>query len=260
MSRTKVPRKHRHRRNYTFMIISGDSDGRTRKFHLNHLASQVLAYTVFLIALLLVCQIVYSVITIRTLKEIEAEQKEQIDELTAERSTLISSNNDLEKKVEQMSVALNQRIEEEQVSAVEAENNAIPSGFPLTGTPNYSKALDNPSQTKITQLTSDNKDTVTGNPVLVFESGAGNSVVASGSGTVLTVTPDVKFGYMVTIDHHNGYVSTYRSAGKPVVSEGASIDKGDIIFVIDSKNATVGFQIQKDEQYLDPLTIMEISG
>lgn len=257
MRRKRTPRKHRHSRNYTFMIISGDSDGRTRKFHLNHLASQVLAYTVFILILLVTCQIIYSAITIKSLRAIEKEQKDSIDSLTTERSSLISENEALSNKVEQMSAALNQRLEEEQVSAEEAENNAIPSGFPLSGNANYTKAVDNPGETSVTK---ENIETAKGNPILLFESGSDNSIIAAGSGTVLTVTSDVKFGNMVTIDHGNGYVSIYRNSGSPLVSEGARIDKGDILFVIGGKNTTLGYQIQKDEQYVDPVTVIEISG
>ena len=53
MSTEKKPRKHRHKRHYTFMVISGDSDGSTKRLHLNHFKTQLLAYTAFGIALVL---------------------------------------------------------------------------------------------------------------------------------------------------------------------------------------------------------------
>ena len=65
---------------------------------------------------------------------------------------------------------------------------------------------------------------------------------------------------MVSIDHGNGYISIYRNSGDPLVSEGSSIDKGDIIFVIAENNTTLGFQIQKNEQYIDPEDLIEING
>ena len=65
---------------------------------------------------------------------------------------------------------------------------------------------------------------------------------------------------MVTIDHGNGYVSTYRNSGDPLVQEGAEIDKGDIIFVISDDNTTLGYQIQQNEQYIDPEELIEING
>ncbi len=260
MSADKKPRKHRHKRHYTFMVISGDSDGSTRRLHLNHFKTQVLAYTAFVLALAILCYIIYSAITISNLRSIEEQQKAQIDELTLESSTLEASNDELETKVQQLSAALNQRLEDEQNSAEEAETLAVPTGFPLTGTASLTAAMDDPNETKVTKLTDENKDSATGNPVVLLESAAGNSVIASGSGTVLTVTTDAKFGNIVTIDHGNGYISIYRNSGDPLVTEGSPIDKGDIIYVIADSNTTLGYQIQKDEQYINPEELIEING
>ena len=260
MSAEKKPRKHRHKRHYTFMVISGDSDGSTKRLHLNHFKTQVLAYTAFALALAIICYIIYSAITISNLRAIEDQQRAQIDELTTASSTLEASNDELETKVQQLSAALNQRLEDEQISAEEAETLAVPTGFPLTGTASLTPAVDDPNETKVTKLTEDNKDSATGNPIVLLESAAGNSVIASGSGTILTVTTDAKFGNIVTIDHGNGYVSIYRNSGDPLVTEGSQIDKGDIIFVITDDNTTLGYQIQQDEQYIDPEELIEING
>ena len=121
-------------------------------------------------------------------------------------------------------------------------------------------AVDDPNETNYTKITEDNKDTATGNPLVLFDSAAGNSVIAAGSGTVQTVTTDVKFGNMVTIDHGNGYISIYRNMGDPLVTEGSAIDKGDIIFVISEDNTTLGYQIQQNEQYINPEELTEING
>ena len=260
MSKETKPRKHRHKRHYTFMVISGDSDGSTKRMHLNHFKTQVLAYTAFIIALAIICYIIYSAITIHSMKALNREQKAEIDELRTEYSTLEASNDELETKIQQLSAALNQRLEDEQVSAEEAETLAIPSGFPLTGTASMTPAVDDPNETKVTKITEDNEDTAEGNPLVLLEAAAGNSVIAAGSGTVQTVTTDVKFGNMVTIDHGNGYLSIYRNSGDPLVTEGSAIDKGDIIFVITDSNTTLGYQIQQDEQYINPEDLTEING
>lgn len=260
MSAEAKPRKHRHKRHYTFMVVSGDSDGSTRSMHLNHAKTQIIAYTAFAIALAIICYIIYSAITIHNLRAIQSEQKIKIDELVAENSTMETSNAELDTKVQQLSAALNQRLENEQISAEEAENNAIPSGFPLTGTASMTYAVDDPSETKVTQITEENKDTATGNPLVLFDASEGNTVISSGSGTVQTVTTDAKFGNIVTIDHGNGYISIYRNQGDPLVSEGATIEKGSIIFVIGENNKSLGYQIQQDDQYINPEELIEING
>ncbi len=255
------PKKHRHKRHYTFMVISGDSDGSTKSFHLDHFKAQLLAYAAFAVVLVIVCYIVYSAIPIHNLRSVGAQQKEKIDDLITESSTLEASNDELSTKVQQLSAALNQRLEDEAVSAEEAENMAMPTGFPLTGTAaNPDHAMDDPNETTVTKVTEENEDTLTGNPILLFESSAGNTVIATGSGKVLTVTTDVKFGNIVTIDHGNGYVSIYRNAGDPLVAEGTLIDKGSVIFAISDSNTTLGYQIQQDDKYLDPEDLIEING
>ena len=267
MSTDKKPRqhsyhrKHRHKRSYTFMIISGDSDGVTKRLHLNHSQTQWLAYSLFALALFLGCYIIYSMMTISNLRSIEAKQQKEIAELTEENSTLAASNEVLSANTEHMTAALNEKLETEHQSAEEAEKLAIPSGFPLTGTtPLPAKAVDDPNSTEITKLTDKNKNTAKGNPLVLFTASQGSNIVATGSGTVMAVTSDAKFGNVVSIDHGNGYISIYRNSGSAVVSEGSTVDKGDVLFIVNAKNTLLGYQIQKDEKYVDPEEVMDIKG
>jgi murein DD-endopeptidase MepM/ murein hydrolase activator NlpD len=220
----------------------------------------MLAYTLFVIALAILCYIIYSAITINSLKTLNAEQKAEINDLIAMESTYEASISKLATENEQLSAAINKRLEDEQISAEEAESLAMPSGFPLTGTASMTMAVDDINSTTITELTEDNKDEATGNPIVVFAAAEGSSVIASGTGTVLSVTTDAKFGNCVTIDHGNGYISFYRNSGDPLVSEGSQIDRGDIIFVVGDKNTSLGYQIQQDEKYIDPEGLIEING
>lgn len=254
------PRKHRHKRHYTFMVISGDSDGSTKRLHLNHFKTQLLAYTIFAVALAILCYIIYSAITINSLQSLNAEQKAEINDLIAMESTYEASINKLTTENEQLSAAINKRLEDEQLSAEEAESLAIPSGFPLTGTASMTTAVDDINSTTITEVTDDNTDEVTGNPIVVFAATEGSSVIASGTGTVLSVTTDAKFGNCVSIDHGNGYISFYRNSGDPLVTEGSQIDRGDIIFVVNDKNTSLGYQIQQNDKYIDPEGLIEING
>ena len=260
MSRDNKPRKHRHKRHYTFMIISGDSDGTTKRLHLNHFKTQLLAYFCFAVALAIICYIIYSAMTIKTLRSINSEQKTEIDALNVDNSTLQASNDKLQTEVQQLSAAINKRLEDEQQSEEEAEALAMPIGFPLTGTASMVSAVDDLSSTTVTELTEDTKNDATGNPIVIFTAAEGSSIIASGTGTVTSVTTDTKFGNQVIIDHGNGYISIYRNSGDPLVSEGSTIDRGDIIFVVGSDNTTLGYQIQLDDQFIDPEEMIEING
>ena len=121
MSKDTKPRKHRHKRHYTFMIISGDSDGSTKRLHLNHFKTQLLAYLIFAIVLAIICFIIYSAMTINTLRGIQEQQKATIDNLTTQNSELSTDNDKLKTEVEQLSAAINKRLEDEQISNFEKE-------------------------------------------------------------------------------------------------------------------------------------------
>ena len=254
------PRKHRHRRNYTFMVISGDSDGSTKRLHLDHFKTQLLAYTLFAIGLLLICYIIFSAMTISNLRSINADQKAQLTSLTDENSRLTSSNETLSTEAQQLRAALNMSLENEQQSAEEAETNAIPSGLPLTGTVSMERAVDDPNSANVTKLTEDNEEDAKGNPIILFSSSSDSNIIAAGSGTVLTVTTDAKFGNCISIDHGNGYISIYRNSGTPIVSEGDEVDKGDTLFIADSNEIKLGYQLQQDDNYINPEELIEIKG
>jgi murein DD-endopeptidase MepM/ murein hydrolase activator NlpD len=241
------------------MVISGDSDGTTKRLHLNHFKTQLLAYTAFVVALVLLCYIIFSAMTIHNLKTIQAEQKVQIEDLQTENSTLEASNEKLVTEEQQLRAALNLRLENEQQSAEEAETLAIPSGFPLTGTASMTNAVDDTNSTTITKITDDNKDDAVGNPIVLFEAASGSNIIAAGTGTVLSVTTDAKFGNAVTIDHGNGYISIYRYSGDSLVSEGDEIARGNILFVV-GNDTTLGYQIMQDDKYVDPEELIEING
>ncbi len=260
MSANSKPRKHRHKRHYTFMIISGDSDGSTRSLHLNHFKTQLMAYTLFIIGVAIVCYIIYSAMMISSLRRLQAEQKVQIEKLQQENTNLEAANSQLQTETLQLSAAINKRLEDEQLSAEEAEGLAIPSGFPLTGTASMVPAADDLTATEVTEITDENKDEVSGNPIVVFTAADGSSIIASGTGTITSVTTDTKFGNSVTIDHGNGYISIYRNGSDPLVSEGATIDKGDIIFVVTKDNLKLGYQIMQDDKFINPEDLIEIDG
>ena len=100
----------------------------------------------------------------------------------------------------------------------------------------------------------------TGNPITIFTASSGSNIVASGSGTVTSITADSKYGNCITIDHGNGYVSIYRNSGDVLVPEGKEVAQGDILIVVSDDNTTLGYQIQLDGEYIDPETMIEISG
>ena len=67
----------------------------------------------------------------------------------------------------------------------------------------------------------------------------GSSILASGSGTVTTGFNAV-LGHYVTIDHLNGFTSTYGHLDQILVSPGASVDPDSVIGTVGESGRTTG--------------------
>lgn len=278
MSDNKKPRKHRHKRHYTFMIISGDSDGSSGSFHLGHVATQVLSFTLFAIIVALVCFVVHSAITVSSLRKQSAKQASQILELEEANASLESTNSELQSEVTQLSQALNQKVEAEAQSAAAEEELSMPTLLPISnGTASMVSYFDDPNSTEIDlpkEKTEDDdakdedeenteeaaSEEPTGDPILIITAEKGATVIASGSGTVTSVTADIKYGNVITIDHGNGYISMYRNKGNSLVHEGDSVTRGATLIVIDDDNTTLGYQIKSGDSFINPEDLVEING
>ncbi len=287
MSEMGRPKKHRHKRHYTFMIISGDSDGSSGSFHLGHVATQVLAFSIFAIIVALICFVVHSAITVSSIKEQYAQQSVEMQELEEINAQLESENSKLQGEVSQLSQAINQKVEAEAQTAAEEEALSTPTLLPISnGTASMVSTLDDPNSTEITipeektdEEDGDNADDdnaeddenaddtenadeqeLTGDPILILKAEEGSTVIAAGSGTVTSVAGDIKYGNCITIDHGNGYVSIYRNQGDSLVHEGDQVTRGATLIVIGSENNTLGYQLKLNNEYIDPEDVIEING
>ena len=281
MTENNKPKKHRHKRHYTIMIISGDSDASSGSLHLGHVATQVLAFSLFAILVAIICFIVGTSINIKNLKNTSAMQVAQIHDLEETNANLAATNSELQSEVSQLSQALNQKVEVEEQTAAEAEEQSQPSQLPiLDGTASMTNTLDDPNSAEITlpdentddenaegEDGEDNEDgegeaaaELTGNPILIFKTAEGSTIVSSGAGTVTSVTADVKYGNSISIDHGNGYVSIYRNSGDCLVHEGDVVSRGTTLFVVGDSNTTLGYQITYNGEFIDPETLIEING
>jgi biotin carboxyl carrier protein len=260
------------------MIISGDSDGSSGSFHLGHVATQVLSFTLFAIIVALVCFVVHSAITVSSLRKQSAKQASQILELEEANASLESTNSELQSEVTQLSQALNQKVEAEAQSAAAEEELSMPTLLPISnGTASMVSYFDDPNSTEINlpkEKTEgddagdeDEENTEeaaseepTGDPILIITAEKGATVIASGSGTVTSVTADIKYGNVITIDHGNGYISMYRNKGNSLVHEGDSVSRGATLIVIDDDNTTLGYQIKSGDSFINPEDLVEING
>ena len=85
-------------------------------------------------------------------------------------------------------------------------------------------------------------------------------MAGTGTGTVKeTRAAEGEISYVI-IDHGNGYVTTYRNQGTPIVEEGSEVVKGVALFLVGEDNTETGYSIRKDDSYVDPMEMIEIKG
>ena len=164
---------------------------------------------------------------------------------------LETENKELTDKVDALSETLNQKLQEEAAEAEAYAQEFLPKDFPLTG----SATVEESSIT--VQVDGENTQQ---RPIAIFTGTEGTTVVASGSGTVITIADDAEYGHVLGVDHGNGYVSMYYNSGDAQVNVGDTVTIGTVLFAIGADNTRLGFQITQDGVYIDPMTMVEIYG
>lgn len=198
--------------------------------------------------------LVLGVVIILLLKE-NGELKNEIDLLNAQKEELTQvMQKDKTEMQEQITLLSNQVAEQLAREEAEAERH-YPNGLPVTGkvTINSQPTVDpdvNPEELPDKEL----------RKIVIFGAQDDAKVIAAGSGTVLSIKPDSEFGHVIRIDHGNGYITVYRYSDSPKVKEGDDVTKGQLLFEVNSSNSRVGYQVQYDKDFIDPMDVMEISG
>ncbi len=89
---------------------------------------------------------------------------------------------------------------------------------------------------------------------------AGTAVVAADGGTVIQSGWMGRYGLLVTIDHHNGYVTKYAHNSSNLVTVGQKVQKGQQIARVGSTGNSTGphlhFEVIKNGKNVDPLSYL----
>lgn len=265
------------------MVISDSVGGGIEQFFLTEKVVQVIVVAIVVLFVAIISCFGYNKVVLSKERESYIALQSLADQLKGENTQLLVQNDDLSTKVTVLSDTVNKKVENEEEQA----EKYMPTGFPLDSTAMIEadtvddtentdaenaddenaddKATDvENTDTEITGNANDAQEAETvdaaGNPIIVFITGAGTSVIASGNGTILKVTSDEEYGNVVKIDHENGYISIYRTNSTPKVKEGDEVTRGTVLFEMEENSAKLGYQIQQDEAYIDPLTLLEIRG
>jgi len=174
--------------------------------------------------------------------------EKQIDELQGkiggleeEITGLNGEIKDLNGEIETLNAAVAGKAQEAADLAAEIERQFLPTNFPLTSRAAMESGEDE-------------------NPICVFTAEAGSMVVATAKGTVRVVNEDPEYGYNIWVDHGNGYITIYRCRGDVKVKQGETVTQGATLLLITEQDTRLGYQMTKDNVYVDPMDMLEISG
>ena len=99
------------------------------------------------------------------------------------------------------------------------------------------------------------------NKWITIDAAPGVHVVATGDGTVSYAGESVEAGgYLVSVDHGNGYESDYYCQSPPVVKDGAQVQRGTSLFVIGDEADKLIYRIKYEDDFIDPYTVLNIAG
>lgn len=244
---------------YTIILTSDSPAESHRRMHIRTGAIAVVSFVLFVAV---ICYAVYSTITMGGYVERSAKQVEQIVQLKEENDKLTAENKTLSDRAASLEETLSRKEAQEHELVAAHEENYIPRGFPMSGAAQIleedTAAQDGEEQTQDDDtLKVEAKDEW---KERVFVSTEGTKVVATAPGTVKEVREAEGEVSYVVIDHGNGYITTYRNLGSPIVEEGSQVVKGVALFLVGEDNTETGYSIQKDDGYVDPLELIEIKG
>ncbi len=226
---------------YALMLVHEKSDGTIKKHTINSVVVEIAAVVLFILVVVITCKFVYDSIIIKEAKKEIVNQIVKINNLTDENEALSVENSTLSSKVAILSETVSKKTEVEDAISQETIENAMPKGFPLSGSATMKEAEE-------------------GEPMLIFIASGEVNVITSGTGTVVSVDADETYGTRIVVDHGNGYQSVYRNSGKPLVKNGETLGKGYILFSMKDDNKELGYQILQNDEYIDQMILIDING
>lgn len=224
-------------------LTSSKPDGFHKKLSLSPVLWRITWITgVSLLALLVIWGIAMTILynVQRESSQVLIAQNEQLE---LDKLALQDENDELTNQNSIMSATITHKVEED-ADRVQAEIQMfVPDGIPVNGSAVYLEKTDENEH-----------------PYLEFTTDLGTEIVACGSGIVTTSSKDPQWGYRITIDHQNGYSTSYHVRENPKFIEGSEVKKGDVLFAVTKNNRTLEYSVTKDGVYLNPVDVMEVFG
>ena len=181
----------KRRNKYAVMLVKEHEDGEITSHHIGTTLCEFILIVLFVLFAFFICKLIYDNIVIKDLRKQVIEQMMINNDLTDENESLTVENNTLTSKVSVLSETVSKKAATEDALSQEEIENALPKGFPLSGSATMEPADDD------------------GKPMVKFKANSGVNIISSGTGTVISIEDDADYGNRIIIDHENGYKSIY---------------------------------------------------
>lgn len=175
------------------------------------------------------------------LQETLDQKDKDIAALQEENESLVSEVETLTAKITLLSDTVNQKAQDADELENQLAEQSMPTASPLTGSARTEEISE-------------------GEPMCIFTGKEDSTVVATATGTVLSVEDDETYGHRITVDHGNGYVTVYRNKGDAKVRPGDSVARGTTLYIMGEDNLQLCYQVLRDGVYIDPLEMLDVSG
>lgn len=236
-----MEQQSKRKQKFALLLVMQKEDGAIKRHFISSTIVEAIAGLIFLVVVGVCCKITYDAIALKDAREQIVEQIVTLNNLTDENEALAVENSTLSSKVTVLSETVSKKVATEDAISHETVENALPKGFPLSGSATMEESSGD-------------------EPMLKFTAEQGVNIITTGTGTVVSVDADASYGNKIIIDHGNGYCSVYRNNGTALVKTGEELGKGYILFTVGEENQELGYQIMKDEVYIDPMQIIDING
>ena len=234
--------------NYTLMLSIASKEGQIRQMGISRILIEAVSVVVLvvIVVLSLICfRYKHRINDLETERAADMEtiknQAADILKLQEENADLIALREELTDKVTILSDTIIMKVEEEEAQEQVRAQAHMPVGFPMSSSASLEEGQGE-------------------EPMVRLNGTAGNSIIASADGTVVSVTTDSSYLHCIKIDHGNGYNSIYRNDGDVMIKEGDEVVRGAILFVIGEDNTELGYQITYDDRYINPMDLINIDG
>lgn len=241
-------KEHKHKMNHVVIVTSDAADASVKQFRIRPwIVQAVVIVLCILIGAFIGCVVFEEQIFNLANQKVE-DSKQELADAEAEKEELLAQLEELNLQIQSeqeknqiLSDTVNQYATMVESLQGQVEKMQMPTLLPITG----SASIEEVSE---------------GEPMCIFTASQGTTVVATANGTVETLVDDAEYGHVLTVNHGNGYKTIYKNQGDALVKVGDSVNQGTSLFIIGEDNTSLGYQIMWEEELIDPMDLLEISG